>query len=185
MYVGYISLIILGIIFVLLLGLLILHKVSAVVAFKYYEKKPKLLSCEPSLYDYFGYGSIEDAQRAMEEDLEVYKEKEREYTDKYNNWKNNRPILVKFYDNFPIFAFRILTLFTSGFLIIVAFIVISNVCNGISQINEWKEICQMVEQVVENGSDLENIAVSKLKIEYNTWLSEAVSSLNTWGKWSG
>ena len=42
----------------------------------------------------------------------------------------------------------------------------------------------MIQQVVSNGSDLENIAISQTKIEYNEWLTNAIASLRTYGNWS-
>lgn len=184
MYVGYILLIVIGAIFVLLLGLLILYKASIRAAVKYYSKKPSSPPYEPSLYDYFGFYNVETAEEAMREDLAEYEIKKKEYIDKCSEWENNKPVLAKFYDKFPIFEIEIVTMFIFGILILVGIIVASTVCSGISQINEWKETYQMIEQVIKNGSDLENIAISQLKIEYNSWLSEAISSLNTWGKWS-
>ena len=106
---------------------------------------------------------------------------------KVNSFRRNhidKPVLAKIYDKFSVFEIEIITMVIFGILILVGIIVASTVCSGISQINGWKETYQMVEQVIENGSDLENIAISQLKIEYNSWLSEAISSLNTWGKWS-
>jgi hypothetical protein len=51
----------------------------------------------------------------------------------------------------------------------------------ISEFNIQKEYIQMA---VINGNDLENIAITQMIIEQNTWLADAKASLETFGAFS-
>lgn len=49
---------------------------------------------------------------------------------------------------------------------------------------EYLETSQMIERVIEEGSDLENIEINKQIIEYNKKIAEAKAAVKSWGKWS-
>lgn len=48
----------------------------------------------------------------------------------------------------------------------------------------WTEFAPMVEQLINSGSDLSNIAITPKIIEYNDWLASARASQNTYGIFS-
>ena len=48
----------------------------------------------------------------------------------------------------------------------------------------YKENYNMVQMVIESGSETNNIAISQTIIEYNSWLSEAKASKKTFGIFS-
>lgn len=53
-----------------------------------------------------------------------------------------------------------------------------------SELAKYEEKYQMIQLVEESGTELENVALSQAKIEFNDWLAGAKSSLNRWGNWS-
>lgn len=53
-----------------------------------------------------------------------------------------------------------------------------------SNIIEFEHQKEMIEQTVENGTDLENIAITQTIIEYNQWLAEAKASKEIYGIFS-
>lgn len=53
-----------------------------------------------------------------------------------------------------------------------------------AEIIEFEHQKEMIEQTVENGTDLENIAITQTIIEYNQWLAEAKASKEIYGIFS-
>ena len=53
-----------------------------------------------------------------------------------------------------------------------------------SKYNKFQEQKVIIEQTIENGTDLENIAISKTIIDYNNWLAGAKASKKTYGIFS-
>lgn len=173
MYVGYIFLIVFGIIFVLTGAYSLATKICFHIGVNYDNKKP----LTPSYTWYYLGGSSKE---------EVEKIKER-YETSLKEWEENRPLASKIFYATPkwldttVFAIWIISTVS---LIIIGLVVTICVLSSIQAINQWKEVYVMVQQIVNNGSDLENIAISQTKIEYNEWLTNAIANLKTYGNWS-
>ena len=52
------------------------------------------------------------------------------------------------------------------------------------EVLKYKKNYEMIQSVMENGTEYDNIAISQTLIEYNTWLSEAKADKEFWGNWS-
>lgn len=52
------------------------------------------------------------------------------------------------------------------------------------EVMKYKKDYEMIQEVIKNGSEYNNIAISQTLIEYNTWLSSAKADKELWGNWS-
>lgn len=52
------------------------------------------------------------------------------------------------------------------------------------EVAKYKYDYEMVQEVILNGTDLENIKITETVLDYNNWLSEAKADKETWGNWS-
>ena len=71
--------------------------------------------------------------------------------------------------------------------VVCAFFVALSICAPIDakrEVEYFKYQSEYVATAIENGSDLENIAITQTIIEQNEWLAKAKSGLATWGTWS-
>lgn len=72
-----------------------------------------------------------------------------------------------------------------GAIVLVALLLL--IAKGIktkSEIIEFGHQKEMIEQTVENGTDLENIAITQTIIEYNQWLAKAKTNKEIYGIFS-
>ena len=170
MYAGYIFLIVFSIVFVLTGAYTLMMKICFCIGCRYNNKKPS--------YPWYPFGGC------SKEKIEKIK---KSYETSLKEWEDNQPLALKIYKAVPqwidttvfvIWIISIVSLILTGLTVTVC--VLSNA----RIINEWKEVYVMIQQVVNNGSDLENVAISQTKIEYNEWLTNAIASLKTYGNWS-
>ena len=173
MYVGYIFLIVFGIIFVLTGAYSLAMKICFHIGVNYDNKKPLTPSYS---WDPFGWRNKEECEKIKEG-----------YETSLKEWKENEPLALKIYNAIPqwidttIFVIWIISIVS---LVLTGLVVTICVLSDAQAINQWKEVYVMVQQIVNNGSDLENIAISQTKIEYNEWLTNAIANLRTYGNWS-
>ena len=52
------------------------------------------------------------------------------------------------------------------------------------EVKEYRMNYEMIQEVIESGSDYDNIAISQTIIEYNTWLTKAKTDKEMWDTWS-
>ena len=74
-----------------------------------------------------------------------------------------------------------------AFGILATFCAILSICIPIAgkhEVEYFKHQSEYVATAVENGSDLENIAITQTIIEQNEWLAKAKAGLAVWGTWS-
>ena len=71
-------------------------------------------------------------------------------------------------------------------LVSVAFVTLSITLpiKGKQEVEYFRHQSEYVATAVENGSDLENIAITQTIIEQNEWLANAKADLAVWGTWS-
>ena len=173
MYVGYIFLIVFGIICVLTGAYTLMIKIGGNISANYDHKKP-ITPVYP--WDLFGGCNKEEYEKIKER-----------YETSLKEWEENRPLSSKIFYATPewldttIFVIWIISIVL---LVIASLVVTIGVLSDAQAINQWKEVYVMVQQIVNNGSDLENIAISQTKIEYNEWLTNAIANLRTYGNWS-
>lgn len=51
-------------------------------------------------------------------------------------------------------------------------------------VKEYQMNYEMIQEVIESGSDYDNISISQTIIEYNAWLTKAKTDKEMWGTWS-
>lgn len=52
------------------------------------------------------------------------------------------------------------------------------------EVMKYRNNYEMIQQVIESGTEYDNIAISQTLIEYNAWLSGAKADKQMWGNWS-
>ena len=180
MYVGYIFLIVFGIIFLLTGMYTLAMRICFCIGCRYNDKKPRTPA-----YPWYPFGGC--SREEIEEIKRGYETSLKEYETSLKEWEDNKPLALKIYNAVPqridttIFVIWIISIVS---LILTGLTVTVCVLSDARTINQWKEVYVMIQQVVSNGSDLENIAISQTKIEYNEWLTNAIASLRTYGNWS-
>lgn len=68
--------------------------------------------------------------------------------------------------------------------LIFCLVAIFNPISAKNKYNKFQEQKVIIEQTIENGTDLENIAISQTIINYNNWLAGAKASKKTYGIFS-
>lgn len=118
----------------------------------------------------------EEAKRIIEDSKE-----------KYNEWESNKNkfcFKVSKIFNRVDTPFVITTIFIFAIFLILSLIIICTVGSNPGTILKYQNMYSMIEEAINNGTDLENIAITQTKIEFNTWLVDAKTSLERWGNWS-
>lgn len=113
---------------------------------------------------------------------------EAEHVKRVKDWEKHKPnkfveIISHEFDNVHIAA-TVLTIIFGFITLIVAVVFLNNLFSIPSEITEFTHMREMIEQVIANGSDYDNLAISQTKIEFNSWLADAIASLERWGNWS-
>ena len=138
--------------------------------------------------NYFGYKQAKYDKNVPKDQIKEDAEKIiKDSEEKYNIWKNNEPKfcskIIKIINkiNIPFIAITI-TMFLIFF--ILSLIIICAVGANPGTILKYQNMYSMIEEVINNGTDLENIAITQTKIEFNAWLVDVKTSLERWGNWS-
>lgn len=83
------------------------------------------------------------------------------------------------------FIFNIFWYVVWGFLLLFLWLIPGvNRANMKTNLIAFHNTRQMIELVIESGSEYDNIAISNAIIEKNTWLTEAKAGRERWGNWS-
>lgn len=108
-----------------------------------------------------------------------------EFHTAYDKWEDKKPLVARIYDYdyFSAIMGVILSIIIL-FFVIFGIIALCGYISASSSIIQWQETYNMIKAVEEAGTDIENIALSQTKIQFNTWLTEARASLEYWGNWS-
>lgn len=111
----------------------------------------------------------------------------KESKEKYNEWEAKKPkfcskvaAIVDKIDN----PFMVTTIAIFFIFLILSLIIICMVVPNPGTILRYQNMYSMMEEAINNGTDLENITITQTKIEFNTWLVEVKTSLERWGNWS-
>ena len=128
--------------------------------------------------------SIETPEKELEEKAKrIIKDSE----EKHSKWEAKKP---KFCSKVAAIVdkidtpFIITTIFIFAIFLILSLIIICTVGSNPGTILKYQNMYSMIEEAINNGTDLENIAITQTKIEFNTWLVDVKTSLERWGNWS-
>lgn len=177
MYGPFILMIIASSILALSAVILILSNIFDSIYCKWEDSKPR----EPIEHYYF---DILTSERIITECSKEYEKDKLKYEEKLKEHNKLKPKVKGVSEG--IFYTLIATIaVTIGILIVTGLIAIIDYFGNRKELNTWKHKYEMIQLVEENGSETENVALSQTKIEFNTWLSEAKSSLDYYGNWSG
>ena len=138
--------------------------------------------------NYFGYKQTKYAKNVPEDQIKEDAEKIiKDSEEKYTIWKNNEPKfcskIVKIINKINI-PFIVTTIIMFSIFFILSLIIICAVGANPGTILRYQNMYNMIEEAINNGNDLENIAITQTKIEFNTWLVDVKTSLERWGNWS-
>lgn len=141
-----------------------------------------------SYYPFYLTWSDDMAEEGKDKRRVIYidKAEQEERTAEHNKWKDKHSKVMEWVYNQqkPLFiTFASLVIFGFCFVCCILALIIAMI-NMPTAIFTYKEMHSMIEQAIANGTDLENIAITQTKIDFNTWLSEALVSLERWGNWS-
>ena len=128
--------------------------------------------------------SIETPEKELEKEAKrIIKDSE----EKHSKWESKKP---KFCSKVAAIAdkiddpFIVTTIAIFAILFVLSLIIICIVGPAPSTILRYQNMYGMIESAINNGTDLENIAITQTKIEFNAWLVDAKTSLERWGNWS-
>jgi hypothetical protein len=66
-------------------------------------------------------------------------------------------------------------------VVVVGILVLGVGCDNKKQIEEFKYQKEIIEEAVENGTDLENVSITQTIIEQNSWLAQAKADVDAFG----
>lgn len=132
------------------------------------------------------YKNVDEYNKILAEREEDKKIEEEETKKRVEEWESKEPIISEFINNSATILLIRYILIIVGIALVILFgliLAVSIPANNYN-ITHWQEQYEMIKLVEESGSELDNIAISQTKIEYNAWLADVRTSMNYWDNWS-